>query len=153
VSKKKKPYRAIACLGKQASLKACDTLDQAREFLEAKSGGVIEKRSYKIMHSSGHGLERIEHDPPLRLDDWRFVERIGSFHGSNPVGRPVMTHGFWIESDYPLVSDWLPKEAFTTVYDNSSRAVATAIEGVEDKNTEVRVVDLSTGEVIWRSTD
>ena len=153
MSKKKKPYRAIACLGKQTSLKTCDALEQAREFLEAKCGGVIEKRAYKIMHSSGHGLERVEHDPPLRLDGWRFVERVGSFNGNNPVGRPVVTHGFWIESDHPLVSDWLPKEAFTTVYDNSSRAVATAIEGVEDENTEVRVVDLSSGEVIWRSTE
>jgi hypothetical protein len=153
MSKKKKPYRAIACLGKQSSLKACDTLEQARELLEAKCGGVIEKRAYKIMHSSGHGLERVEYDPPLRLNDWQFVERVSSSNVQSPVDRPVATHGFWIESYYPLISDWLPKEAFTTIYDNSSSAVATAIEGVEDQNTEVRVVDLSTGEVIWRSTE
>ena len=153
MSKKKKPYRAIACLGKQSSLKVCDTLEEAREFLASKCGGVIEKRAYKMMHSSVYGLGRVEYDPPLRLDDWQFVERVNSANEPNPVDRPAATHGFWIESDYPLVSDWLPKEAFTTIYDNSSSAVVIAIEGVENQNTEVRVVDLSTGEVIWRSTE
>ena len=149
MSKKKKPYRAVVRMGKHSSLKVCDTLEEARAFLFASGSGVIEKRAYKMLYADGHGLERVEYDPPLRLDDWQFVERIGKCL----VVRPDATHGFWIESDYPLVSNWLPKSAFTTIYDNSIIAVATAIEGVENQNTEVRVVDLSTGKVIWRSTD
>lgn len=59
-----------------------------------------------------------------------------------------------IESDFPLESDWLPKKAFKQHYDSMSSAVAIAIEGVEDpKETEVRVVCVETGLVVWRSTD
>lgn len=149
MSKKKKPYRAVVQLGKNSSLKACETLEEAREFLVSKGGGIIEKRSYKMLYADGHGFERVEYDPPLRLDDWQFVERIGK----RLIARPDATNGFWIESDYPLYSDWLPKEAFTTIYLNRSMAVATAVEAVTDSTTEVRVVDLSTGEVIWNSRE
>jgi hypothetical protein len=59
-----------------------------------------------------------------------------------------------IESDVELSSDWLPPEAFTTVYASQSSAVATAIEGVDDPaEVEVRVVDATTGQVVWRSTE
>jgi hypothetical protein len=149
MSKKKKPYRAVVQLGKHSSLKACDTIEEARGFLATKGGGVIEKRAYKMLHADGHGLERVEYDPPLRLDDWQFVERIGA----RLVARPDATFGYWIESDYPLRSDWLPKEAFTTIYQDRSKAIATAVEGVIDQTTEVRVVDLLTGEVIWNSME
>jgi hypothetical protein len=61
---------------------------------------------------------------------------------------------FRIESDLKLESDWMPAEAFTRIYSDRSWAVATAIEGVEDPETEeVRVIDVSTGEVVWRSTE
>lgn len=66
--------------------------------------------------------------------------------------RPVQ--GFRIERQYSLASDWLPNEAFTTVLESQSAAVATAIEGVEDpREQEVRVVDVATGKVVWRSTE
>ena len=56
-------------------------------------------------------------------------------HVQKMIGRPDAAQGFWIESDYPLGSGWLPKSAFTTIYDKQSVAVATAIEGVEDPKT------------------
>lgn len=146
---KKKPYRAAVKLGKHSNLKACATLEEARDFLANKGSGVIEKRARKILYASGYGLERVEYDPPLRLDEWQFVERIGA----RLVARPDVTQGFWIESDYPLHSDWLPKEAFTTIYRDKNAAVVTAVEGVEDQTMEVRVIDLSTGEVVWNSTE
>ena len=59
-----------------------------------------------------------------------------------------------IEADSTLESDWLPSEAFTRYYEDRASAVAIAIEGVEDPDeTEVRVVCVETGEVVWRSTD
>lgn len=152
MSKKKKPFRAVVCLGKRSCLKVCDTLEQAREFLATKGGGVIEKRAFQMMYSSGHGFGYVEYDPPLKLVDWQFVERV-STNVQKPITRPAATHGFWIESDYPLLSNWLPKEAFTTIYLDRNMAVATAVEGVIDHTTEVRVVDLSTGKIIWNSME
>ncbi len=64
-----------------------------------------------------------------------------------------MFFSFWSESDYPSLNNWLPKEAFTTVYLDQSMAVATAVTAVINGITEVRVVDLSKGEVIWNSTN
>lgn len=62
--------------------------------------------------------------------------------------------GFRIESKFALVSDWLPKSAFTAIYDERSTAIATAIEGVDaPQEQEVCVVDISTGKVVWRSTE
>ncbi len=59
-----------------------------------------------------------------------------------------------IESSYKLTSDWLPAAAFTRVYTDSSVAVATAIEGVDDPaEQEVCVVCVEDGEIVWRSTD
>lgn len=59
-----------------------------------------------------------------------------------------------IESDYPLNSDFVPKEYFKKIYTDRSAAVATAIEGVYDPSEqEVRVVCVETGDVIWRSTE
>ena len=64
------------------------------------------------------------------------------------------SQGFRIESKFALESDWLPKSVFTVIYPDSSTAVATAIEGVEDpQEQEVCVVDISTGKVVWRSTE
>lgn len=61
---------------------------------------------------------------------------------------------FRIEADVPLTSDWLPREAFAMRYADQAMAVATAIEGVDDpEEDEVRVVDVASGEVVWRSTE
>lgn len=66
----------------------------------------------------------------------------------------IPVQGFRIESQHSLASDRLPKEAFTTVFDSQSAAVATAIESVENPSEqEVRVVDVATGKVVWRSTE
>jgi hypothetical protein len=62
--------------------------------------------------------------------------------------------GYRIESEYALHSDWLPAEAFTRVYPERSMAVAIAIEGVEDPaEQEVRVVNVETGEVVFKTTE
>lgn len=59
-----------------------------------------------------------------------------------------------IEADFPLVSDWLPAEAFQNHYASEASAVATAIEGVANPaEDEVRVICVETGEVVWRSTE
>ncbi|WP_405065608.1 hypothetical protein OG558_27460 [Kribbella sp. NBC_01510] len=59
-----------------------------------------------------------------------------------------------IESDVELSSDWLPPEAFSTLYASQPAAVATAIEGVGAPEVdEVRVVDAATGQVVWGSTE
>lgn len=69
-------------------------------------------------------------------------------------GQSPASGGFRIESDVALSSDWLPLAAFRRVYTDTSAAVAVAIEGVEDPAVEeVRVVDVATGAVVWRSTD
>ncbi len=65
-----------------------------------------------------------------------------------------MGSGYRIERDLALASDWLPSDAFSRTYRDRAAAVATAIEGVDDPAIqEVRVVDVSTGTVVWRSTD
>lgn len=65
-----------------------------------------------------------------------------------------MSSGYRIESDFPLTSDWLPAEAFTCVYPSKPAAIATAIEGIDDpEHKEVRVIDVATGKVVWRSVD
>lgn len=65
-----------------------------------------------------------------------------------------MGSGYRIESDLVLTSDWLPSDAFSRTYTDRAAAVATAIEGVDDPaKQEVRVVDVDTGAVVWRSTD
>lgn len=63
--------------------------------------------------------------------------------------------GYRIEADVRLSSDWLPDTAFTRIYESEPVAVALAIEGVDDPGTTevVRVVDIATGEVTWRSTE
>jgi hypothetical protein len=62
--------------------------------------------------------------------------------------------GYRIESNRPLSSEWLPADAFSRTYRDRAVAVATAIEGVDDPaEQEVRVVDVGTGAVVWRSTD
>jgi hypothetical protein len=62
--------------------------------------------------------------------------------------------GYRIESDLALSSDWLPPDAFSRIYEDCAAAVAMAIEGVDDPATEeVRVVDVATGTVVWRSTE
>jgi hypothetical protein len=73
-------------------------------------------------------------------------------------GDPAMANQivktYRIESSHKLSSDWLPASEFTRAYSNSSEAVATAIEGVEDPGEqEVRVVCVEDGEIVWRSTD
>ena len=65
-----------------------------------------------------------------------------------------MDSGYRIESDLALSSDWLPSEEFRRIYRDRAAAIATAIEGVDDPAIEeVRVVDVGTGIVVWRSTD
>ena len=39
------------------------------------------------------------------------------------------------------------------IYRDKNAAVVTAVEGVEDQTMEVRAIDLSTGEVVWNSTE
>jgi hypothetical protein len=64
------------------------------------------------------------------------------------------TSQYRIESDVALSSDWLPAGVFERTYTDLSWAIATAIEGVDDPAVEeVRVVEVSTGAVVWRSTD
>jgi hypothetical protein len=66
----------------------------------------------------------------------------------------IVGSGYRIESDLPLSSDWLPSEAFSRTFEDQAAAVATAIEGIDDPAVEeVRVVDVGTGTVVWRSTD
>lgn len=61
---------------------------------------------------------------------------------------------FKIESEYDLKSDWLPQDAFCKIYDDRSLAIATAIEGVDDpQSQEVRVIDLVTRKVIFKTTE
>lgn len=64
-----------------------------------------------------------------------------------------MSKGFRIESNHKLTSDWLPKTEFTKIHSDLSYAIATAIEGVDDPKQEVRIVDISTNQVVWRSTE
>ncbi len=87
------------------------TIDEARAFLAKQGSGTIEKRTRRLLHGSGHGLERVEYDQPLRITDWRFVERVESTE--KPSDNAGAMRGFRIESDYPLNSDWLPESAFT----------------------------------------
>jgi hypothetical protein len=62
--------------------------------------------------------------------------------------------GYRIESDYKLSSDWIPENMFTKIHYDRSAAIATAIEGVDDpKNQEVRVIDVDTGEIVFKSTE
>lgn len=62
--------------------------------------------------------------------------------------------GYRIDSDYPLKSDWLPKEVFARHYEERSEAITIAIEGVDDpEEREVRVICVETGEVVWRSSE
>ena len=62
--------------------------------------------------------------------------------------------GFKIESAFALAGDWLPASAFSAIYGDRGVAIATAIEGVDDpKEQEVRVIDVATGLVVWRSTE
>ena len=64
-----------------------------------------------------------------------------------------MKYTYRIESDFPLSSDWMPADAFTQLYSDQAAAEATAIEGVDDPaETEVRVICVETGEVVWVST-
>jgi hypothetical protein len=62
--------------------------------------------------------------------------------------------GFRGEADVALRSDWLAPGAFTRTYPDRAMAVALAIEGVDNPAAEqVRVVDVATMAVVWRSTD
>lgn len=58
-----------------------------------------------------------------------------------------------IQSDFPLMSEWLPPEVFEATYSNLADAIAIAIEGFEDGDgNEVRVICNETDDVVWRST-
>lgn len=66
----------------------------------------------------------------------------------------TIAQGFRIESAIALISDWLPAAAFTQAYTRIGAAIAAAIEGVDDPSEqEVRVVNVATGEIVWRSTE
>lgn len=84
-----------------------------------------------------------------RLEAARPAGRYGQQREVKDVGS-----GYRIESDLTLSSDWLPSDAFSRTYTDRAVAVATAIEGVDNPAIqEVRVVDVCTGTVVWRSTD
>ena len=84
-----------------------------------------------------------------RLEAARPAGRYGQQREVKDVGS-----GYRIESDLTLSSDWLPSDGFSRTYTDRAVAVATAIEGVDDPAIrEVRVVDVGTGTVVWRSTD
>lgn len=62
--------------------------------------------------------------------------------------------GFKIESALAWAGDGLAGSAFSAVCGDRACAMATAIEGVEDRmEREVRVIDVATGSVQWRSTE
>ncbi len=66
---KKKPFRAHTPSGEGHCMKAGDTVEQARDFLLAPGGGIIEKRTVKRLFQAGYGLGRVEFDPPLKVGD------------------------------------------------------------------------------------
>lgn len=66
---KKKPFRAHTPSGEGHCMKAGDTVEQARDFLLALGGGIIEKRTVKRLFQAGYGLGRVEFDPPLKVGD------------------------------------------------------------------------------------
>jgi len=66
---KKKPFRAHTPSGEGHCMKAGDTVEQARDFLLAPSGRIIEKRTVKRLFQAGYGLGRVEFDPPLKVGD------------------------------------------------------------------------------------
>lgn len=66
---KKKPFRAPTPSGEGHCLKAGDTVEQARDFLRAPGGGIIEKRPVKRRFQAGYSLGRVEFDPPLKGGD------------------------------------------------------------------------------------
>ena len=66
---KKKPFRAPTPSGEGHGMKAGDTVEQARDFLRALGGGIIEKRTVKRLFQAGYGLGRVEFDPPLKVGD------------------------------------------------------------------------------------
>jgi len=73
---------------------------------------------------------------------------------ARPTDSTAGKAGFRIESAFVLASDWLPASAFKVIYGDGALAIATAIEGVEDPSEqEVRVIDVATGSVVWRSTE
>lgn len=66
---KKKPFRAPTPSGEGHCMKAGDTVEQARDFLRAPGGGIIEKRPVKRRFQAGYSLGRVEFDPPLKGGD------------------------------------------------------------------------------------
>lgn len=70
---KKKPFRAPTPSGEGHCMKAGDTVEQARDFLLALGGGIIEKRTVKRLFQAGYGLGRVEFDPPLKVGDRQWL--------------------------------------------------------------------------------
>ena len=70
---KKKPFRAHTPSGEGHCMKAGDTVEQARDFLLALGGGIIEKRTVKRLFQAGYGLGRVEFDPPFKVGDRQWL--------------------------------------------------------------------------------
>ena len=70
---KKKPFRAHTPSGEGHCMKAGDTVEQARDFLLAPGGGIIEKRTVKRLFQAGDGLGRVEFEPPLKGGDRQWL--------------------------------------------------------------------------------
>jgi hypothetical protein len=93
-------------------------------------------------------------ETPDRPSERVVIREAWSTREETPTMADNTVKTFRIESSHKLSSDWLPASEFTRVHTDSSAAVATAIEGVDDPaKQEVRVVCVEDGEIIWRSTD
>ena len=57
-----------------------------------------------------------------------------------------------IESGIALKGSLLPSSNFQHLYTNPSLAVAVAVKSMSDPTQEVRVVQVSSGEIIFRTT-
>ena len=80
------------------------------------------------------------------------IKKITSDQMFNEVKR-LDEGSYRIESKFKLTSDFLPPTEFTRTHTSRARAVATAIEGVDDpKVQQVLVLDANTGSVVWDST-
>jgi hypothetical protein len=57
---------------------------------------------------------------------------------------------YQIVSDKPLHNEWLSDDTFTKTYNTLSHAIAFALEGVNDNNGNVYIIDTKTGKIAHR---
>jgi hypothetical protein len=68
MSKTKRPYFCQTdATGAAHKSKYFADIDEAREWLREHGGGTIKKKNAGVIRASGHGLGRVEFDPPLRV--------------------------------------------------------------------------------------